>query len=271
MYKNLVSYDIPVKGKYNTIHLAVNYSTDRKQYFFSARAMNVTHRNGMRVEEYELFSENTSMNYPLQEVTRRTKKQDVEAVKAAEVRTISAVSFLLKHKKLELEVKSDVSRFFFEHVEDVAKEFEKEYNAKYYINPDSREIYTVADWMRYFLDNYDDEALEDYKGDARAWFEDCIRFDTVRPRRAAALIDVPVENGVKVPALVSVFENDDKAVQWCEIWGWSFDDCFTSYKGLFKSPGLWLDDMNNSVLPDDFYSNHDNWYDSEEFEPYLYG
>ena len=271
MYKTVVSYYIPVKGKYNTIHLAVNYSTDRKQYFFNVRAMNVTHRNGMRVEEYELFSENTSMNYPLQEVTRRTKKQDAEAVKAAEVRTISVVSFLLKHKALELEVKSDVSKFFFENVEDVAKEFEREYNAKYYINPDSLEIYTAAEWMQYFLDNYDDESVVDYKGDARAWFDDCIRFDTVRPRRAAALIDVPTENGVKVPALVSVFENDDKAEQWCEMWGWSFDDCFTSYKGLFKSPALWIDDMNNSVLPDDFYSNLDNWYDSKEFESYLYG
>ena len=270
MYKTIVSYDVPVKGAYNTIHLAVNYSTDRKQYFFNVRAMNVTHRNGMRVEEYELFSENTSMMYPLQEVTRRTKKQDAEAVKAAEVRTISAVSFLLKKKGLELFVKSDVSNFFFEHVEDVAKEFEREYNAKYYINPDSLEIYTAAEWMQYFLDNYDDEAVEDYKGDARAWFDDCIRFDTVRPRTFAAIIDVPTENGVKVPALVDTFGTYEQAERYCERNGWTFDDGFTSYKGLFKSPALWIDDMNNSVLPDDFYSNPDNWYDSKDFEPYLY-
>ena len=270
MYKTIVSYDVPVKGAYNTIHLAVNYSTDRKQYFFNVRAMNVTRRNGMRVEEYELFSENTSMMYPLQEVTRRTKKQDAEAVKAAEVRTISAVSFLLKKKGLELFVKSDVSNFFFEHVEDVAKEFEREYNAKYYINPDSLEIYTAAEWMQYFLDNYDDEAVEDYKGDARAWFDDCIRFDTVRPRTFAAIIDVPTENGVKVPALVDTFGTYEQAERYCERNGWTFDDGFTSYKGLFKSPALWIDDMNNSVLPDDFYSNPDNWYDSKDFEPYLY-
>ena len=120
-------------------------------------------------------------------------------------------------------------------------------------------------------DAREDDKLNGYNGDVAAWFNDCIRFDTLRPIRAAALIDVTTENNVEVPAIVETFGTYEQAERFCEQWGWSFDDCFTSYKGLFVSPELWIDDLTNPILGDVFYCESGNWYDSKFFEPYLYG
>ena len=265
------TYSIPViksDETLNTIDCSVIYNNHK--YILRLLALKRTHKNGLVYDEYEPLSTSHTRRFFLFETGRRSKKQDARAEALADKYAAAALPELLEDIGAELAVKESCYKFSCENIDKLAAYFEQEYRTRFFLNPDSLEINTVSGWMQYFLDNYDDEAVVDYKGDASTWFADCIRFDTVRPKQAAVLIDVPTENGVKVPALVDVFGTDEQAERFCEWNGWTFDDCFTSYKGLFKSPALWVDDMNNSVLPDDFYTNPDNWYSSKEFEPYLY-
>lgn len=105
MYKTITEHNIPMVGKYNTLQLAVVYDTDDKTYYFRGNLMNIRYSNGLRYEEYELFSNWSSKRYFIRQVERRSKNRDKIAVDIAEKITTEMINYFTLYGEVQLAVK----------------------------------------------------------------------------------------------------------------------------------------------------------------------
>lgn len=154
----------------------------------------------------------------------------------------------------------------------ICERFTSDYGTRFFINPDSLEVHEISQWIDDFLTWRDDEAIKDYHGDARAWIDDCLRFDTLRPVKACTVIYDYSTDEERI-FTVDFYGTFDQAEKECKNRNFLFDDFFNNKTPFGSARPYEAIELMQVKSEDfiDFLLNPASSYDAPCNESILYG